>query len=373
MSTPRTQQLTGIDNARIVLSDRVVEGSIELDDGHITAVGPRPIRRIGRLDAHGGYLIPGLVDLHSDAIERQWQPRPSAEFEPALAFVETDRHFALAGITTAVDAVAFIDLDAGSRSIDRAQRQWNTIRQLRGNALIRHELHLRCEVTQPRSVAIAADALRRSEARLVSAMDHTPEEVIQASDGVSAAKTATEIRALAAQARQHGIRFASHDDPTEASVQAMADLGVDVFEFPVTIGAAKAVAELGLASVVGAPNLLRGRSHIDRLAAADAIAANLASAVCSDYAPAALLRAVFKLAATNICDLPAAVALASARPAAIVGLDDRGVIRPGALADLVLVHDHHGLPTATHTLVNGQLVMQAAPTRNPPSLQVSPL
>ncbi|MGW3955971.1 alpha-D-ribose 1-methylphosphonate 5-triphosphate diphosphatase [Streptomyces sp. NPDC004752] len=367
MSTPHTQQLTGIDNARIVLPDRVVEGSVELEDGCISALGPRPTRHTARLDARGGFLIPGLVDLHTDAIERQWQPRPSAEFEPTLAFVETDRHFALAGITTAVQAVAFIDLDDGARSIDRAQLQWATIQQLRDDALVRHELHLRCEVTQPRSVALATEALRRSEARLVSAMDHTPEEVIQAGDGVSAAKTALEIRALAAQARRRGIRFASHDDPTEASVQAMAELGADVFEFPVTIGAAKAVADLGLANVVGAPNLLRGRSHINRLGAADAIAAGLAGAVCSDYAPAALLRAVFKLAAVGVCDLPAAVALASARPAAIVGLDDRGVLRPGALADLVVVHDHHGLPTATHTLVNGQLVMQAAP-----SLRVSP-
>lgn len=376
--------LRAVNNARVVTPDVVIENaSVVLEEGLIAGISQTPERSGRTLDAAGRYVLPGLVDLHCDAIEKQLSPRPGVEVPEALAFVEMDRLFALCGITTGFHALSF--MQGQGREVERAQRLCALVHQFGGEGLVRHELHLRCELPQEASVGAVEAALRGSSGGISSVMDHTPgqgqfrdlewfrrywQEDVGADEAqIYAAIAEAEhsdpaialdrVGRIARAARHNGAILASHDDDTVERVELLAERGVKISEFPINAESARRARDLGLAVCVGAPNALRGISSGGNLSALEAIREGLVDALVSDYHPPSMLAAAFKLARENVLPLPEAVALVTAGPAEAACLTDRGGIQPGATADLIIVGERAGTPTTTHTIVDGALVATA--------------
>lgn len=352
-------------NARVVLPDRVVEGAVVVRDGRIVAVDEsRSTAALPGEDLAGDYLIPGLVELHTDHLENHYAPRPGVRWEPVAALQAHDAQIAGSGITTVFDAFrAGVEADTrglGNESMILAGAL--TRAQAEDRLRADHFIHLRCEVSSPDVADEARPLFATGRVRLASLMDHSPgqrqfvdldvykryyrgkaawsEDELDAwvrRRGVEGAAVAREMRPrVAAMARDAGAMLASHDDATEAHVaEAVAD-GVTVSEFPTTLAAAAASRDAGLAILMGAPNVIRGGSHSGNVAAEALARAGLLDILSSDYVPISLISAAFRLPdLVETIDLPAAIGLVSRRPAEVAGLDDRGAILPGRRADLV--------------------------------------
>jgi len=354
-------------NARLVLPDQVIHGSISARGGIIAAIDDAASRAPAAIDCAGDYLLPGLIDLHTDNLERQVQPRPKARFPSRPALVAHDAQCAAAGITTVLDALCFGDL-----GFDVARQQTATegvadISALAPELKSEHFLHLRCELPaedmQDRLTPVADNPL----VRLVSLMDHSPGvgqyfdldyyRFVRGLFGTGPAAVEADIERLQAQrARMRPanralilalfagrVPLASHDDRTIEEIAENRADGVMIAEFPVSKLAAAAAQQQGVGVIGGAPNVVRGGSHSGNVAVADLIATGHLDALASDYVPASLLEAAFQIGHA-LLTLPAAVALVSANPARMLGLGDRGALAPGRRADLVRVATVGSLP-----------------------------
>lgn len=354
--------------------------SVVLEEGRIAGVSRKAEYSGETLDAAGRYVLPGLVDLHCDAIEKQLSPRPGVEVPEALAFVEMDRLFAQGGITTGFHALSF--MQGRGREVERARRLCALISRFSDEGLVRHELHLRCELPQEASVEAVEAALRGFEGGISSVMDHTPgqgqfrdlewfrrywQEDVGADEAQISAAIAEagnggyavaldRVERIARAAKRGGAILASHDDDTVERVELLAEQGVEISEFPINAATARRARELGLAVCMGAPNALRGVSSGGNLSALEAIEAGLVDALVSDYHPPSMLTAAFKLASGGVLSLSQAVALVTSGPAHAARLSDRGEIKSGSIADLIVVGERAGIPTVTHTIVGGRIV-----------------
>ena len=361
--------LTG---ALLVLTDAVVCGTVVVRDGRIVDVQPGRSAAGAALDFAGDYLLPGVVDVHSDNLERQAQPRTTARWPSRSALMAHDAQCAVAGITTVLDALCV----GYSPGFDDSRKQ--TFREgvadldvLAGTGLLRteHLLHLRCEIAAADMPAMFDPVAEHPLVRMVSLMDHCPGfgqyadlgfyRLLRRREGADEA--AVERQIVAAQAERARVRepnrrtvlnrmaertiaVASHDDRTAEEVAENAAAGIRISEFPVSAEAAAAARAHGMQVVVGAPNLVRGGSHSGNVAVAELIASGAVDALASDYVPASLVEAAFHCAASGLIGLPKAVGFVTDRPARMVGLEDRGRIAPGQRADLVRVRLHDGLP-----------------------------
>ncbi|WP_163272342.1 alpha-D-ribose 1-methylphosphonate 5-triphosphate diphosphatase [Chelativorans alearense] len=358
-------------NARIVLDDEVVEGSVVLRDGRIADIAPGPAR-VGD-DLEGDFLIPGLVELHTDHLEGHYAPRPKVRWNPLAAVLAHDAQVASSGITTVFDALRIGldeegDVDAeGMRSLADAIEESLAADRLRAE----HFLHLRCEVSA--SDCLSAFSLFKDDrhVKLASLMDHSPGQrqftnldayaayykvKMKLDDEAfrrfcdkrtdeSRRNAAPNRRAISAACKERGIILASHDDATPEHVGEAAQDGVRVAEFPTTAAAARASKEAGMAVLMGAPNLVRGGSHSGNVSAQELAEGGDLDILSSDYIPFSLIQAAFSLSElVDGISLPQAVAKVSKIPAEAVGLTDRGVIEPGRRADLVRVRLDGGIP-----------------------------
>jgi alpha-D-ribose 1-methylphosphonate 5-triphosphate diphosphatase len=371
-------------------------GHVLVDRGRIVSHGPwtpDPGSDAERVDAAGLYVLPGLVDMHSDAVEREVEPRPRTLFPLALAVREMERRLAGHGITTMFHSVSIAGEEFGPRSHAVALALLETIREQSATALIRTRVHVRYEVTDAPGLPVVEDLLRRGRIHLLSFMDHTPgqgqyrdadayRDYLGRVYGIASpqferlldAKLAArghlreDVAALAADARAMGVPLASHDDDTLEKVREMRDWGATITEFPMSLDAARHAADAGMTVCVGAPNVVRGASTGQNLRAVDAIEAGTAHILCSDYYPAALLHAVFFLAQGPL-GLPRAVAMATLEAARAVGLDrEIGSIEAGKQADLILVRMWHGLPVVVATMVAGRWVYRVDYGRAPAAI-----
>lgn len=372
---------TRLVHAQLVLGDRIVDdGAVTLADGCIETLDATGGAAV-EIDLRGAWLLPGLVDLHCDAIEKEVEPRPHVHFPMPFAVANADKRNAAAGITTVYHALSFAHDELGVRNVDMAADLARAVHAFRPHALVDNRVHARYEITDPTGFRALAALIAEGDLELLSFMDHspgqgqfktleayrdyvvrtyhrTPEDAERMAHEKSAARhdAGGRVDALAAAARDFGVRMASHDDDTAARVQAMAALGVTVSEFPINAEAAYAARAAGLTTIFGAPNVLRGGSQSGSMRALDAIAQGLADGLCADYAPAAMLAAAFRLPDISSLDLPAAVRLVTRAPALAVGLADRGEIAPSLRADLVAVQVVGGVPQATHVWREGRLV-----------------
>jgi alpha-D-ribose 1-methylphosphonate 5-triphosphate diphosphatase len=369
-------QFTEIRNGRVVTPSRVIE------NGRVVVAGDR-IVRIDRgtthstrnetvIDAGGGVVMPGLVDLHGDDIEEQFAPRSGAETDPATALATTDRMNVLHGITTKFHALAFEESPEDDRNLENAARLAQAVDR-GADALGDNRVHARCELADESADAVAA-LIEDIDVDLVSVMHHAPgggqydaesferhyvedrnwpaEAARSAAaergemDDVSRGRRITRIQGLA---RRADAPLASHDDECRDDVETMAGHGAAISEYPLTLDAARHAKALGLATVMGAPNLVRGGSLWDNLSAREAIEAGVLDALCSDYHPASLLAAPFVDTGES---LSARVNRVTRNPADIAGLPDRGRLEVGARADLIVV-DPSPTPTVERVFVAG--------------------
>ncbi|TJV38032.1 MAG: alpha-D-ribose 1-methylphosphonate 5-triphosphate diphosphatase [Mesorhizobium sp.] len=360
---------TVLSNARIVLADEIVEGSLVLRDGFIADVDAGS-SRTGE-DMGGDYVIPGLVELHTDHLEGHYAPRPKVRWNPIAAVLAHDAQVATAGITTVLDALRVgMDEDADLTLADirkLADAIEDSVAQDRLRA--DHFLHLRCEVSAPDCLQAFANFDGDERVKLASLMDHAPgqrqfvnletyayyyQRKLKLTDRdfqkfcekrmAESARYSTPNRAvIAAACQERGIVLASHDDATIGHVGEAIEQGVRVAEFPTTQEAARASKEAGLGVLMGAPNVMRGASHSGNVSARTLASDGLLDILSSDYIPFSLIQSAFFLGdVVEGISLPQAVAMVSKNPAEAVGLNDRGIIEQGRRADLVRVRvDDH--------------------------------
>lgn len=372
-------------NARLVLADQVISGTVAISGGGITEVSDSPSSLAGAIDLDGDYLIPGLIELHTDNLEKHCVPRPNVHWPVPSAVLAHDAQIAAAGITTVFDAVAVggaIDNDDREEMLAAAA---NAIREAvrHGNLRATHYLHMRCEVSNPRALELFEPFREEPLVKLVSLMDHTPGqrqfvdasklrvyykgkygvsdtefEAMIANRKVNQALYSDQYRlAIAALCRQSGVVMASHDDATDAHIAEAESLGVTISEFPTTIEAAKAARAKGMTTIMGGPNVVRGGSHSGNASASDMARVGLLDALSSDYVPSSLLHGAFMLHDDQGLSLVDAMATITRNPARMVGLTDRGEIAPGQRADLIRVHRlDDGTPVVRQTWRAGERV-----------------
>lgn len=365
----------------VVTPDAVRHGAcVVVEDGHIAGVFDAPLPDGGEtVDATGGYVLPGLIDLHCDAIEHELQPRPGILFPVELALRSLEGHLAATGITTAYPSISFAEGEFGVRTGTVAAALVEAVYRRAGTAPVRLYVHLRYEITDRAALPVVRDLIAEGRVQLLSFMDHTPGQgqyreleeyrvFLARTYGVAAdvferlmdRKQAERrvvgagLAGLASHAHAHGVPLCSHDDDSPAKVDLVRRWGAAICEFPTTLEAARHAASLGMEVCVGAPNVVRGGSQGGGISAQDAIESGAASMLCSDYYPAALLAAVFRLGFSPR-SLPAAVRLASLYPARAAGLGDwTGSLEAGKWADVILVRMVRGLPTVTAAMVGGR-------------------
>jgi alpha-D-ribose 1-methylphosphonate 5-triphosphate diphosphatase len=363
-SAQRANELS-LANARLVLSGEVVTGSLQAHDGRITALDSGPGVPAGALDLQGDFLLPGLVEIHTDNFERHLMPRPKVHWAELPALLAHDAEIAAAGITTVFDALGVGEADTESLRGTSWEGVVATLDNCTRHGLLRadHLFHIRCELPAPNTIDLFEPFVDHPLVRLISLMDHTPgqrqwENIEHArvyyigKKGWSEDKFVRKVAEAAEMqqryalphrrhfvdyAQQRSIALASHDDTTLAHVQQAHDEGVSVCEFPTTELAARAARERGMATVMGGPNVVRGGSHSGNVAASHLARLGLLDILSSDYVPGSLLTAALQLVDEGHMTLPQAVATVSRNPARSVGLNDRGEIATGLRADLVQV------------------------------------
>jgi alpha-D-ribose 1-methylphosphonate 5-triphosphate diphosphatase len=372
-----------IRNANIVLADEVIEGSLAVEDGAISAIDLS--HAAGGIDFEGDYLVPGLVELHTDHLENHYHPRPSVYWDPMAALQAHDTQIAGSGITTVFDALRIgSDVEMPGMG-DHVDVLLGAITAAAADGRLRadHKVHLRCELP-------AYDVVEHFErfcdlpiVKLASVMDHTPGQrqyqTVQKFREYYMERmrfTETEMdafiadrhdeqrqysdkhrKAILGRGRAAGIAFASHDDATTEHVAESVADGVSIAEFPTTLVAAEASHKAGLAVLMGAPNVVRGKSHSGNISATDLAKGRLLDVLSSDYVPFALMQAAFVLPqrAAEI-SLPESVAMVTRNPARAVGLDDRGEIAVGKRADFVRVRLIGGAPVVRGVWRQGERV-----------------
>jgi len=374
---------TILTNARIVLANEVVEGAVAIAGGVITDVGPSSRRGT---DLNGDYLIPGLVELHTDHLETHYAPRPKVRWHPVAAVQAHDAQIAASGITTVFDAIRVgIDehADMGAAEL-RILADAITAGVEAGRLRADHFIHLRCEVSAPDFLDAFEAIMDHPLVRLASLMDHAPGQrqfaspdaykvyyqgKLKMSDAALAefiARRTAESetfadkhrRALAELSHARDISLASHDDATAAHVEDALSLGIAIAEFPTTLEAAQASRDAGMSILMGGPNVVRGGSHSGNVSARALAAAGLLDILSSDYIPFSMLQSAFCLVDTvEGISVPEAISYVTKRPADAAGLSDRGEIAPGKRADLVHLRLEDGVPIVQTVWRQGRRVI----------------
>ncbi|WP_186426370.1 alpha-D-ribose 1-methylphosphonate 5-triphosphate diphosphatase [Cupriavidus metallidurans] len=377
---------TYLTHATLVLPDRVLHDSAMLiADGQIAAIEPASAPADAEvIDLRGHTVMPGLIDVHCDAIEKEAEPRANVLFPLDFAVAQVDRRNAAAGITTPYHALSFASNQFGVRNNETAATLVRTVAAYRAHSLVDNRIHCRYEVTDNAAVPVLEMLMAEGVVDLLSVMDHSPGQgqfktldaylsYMMGNHGMSreeaadaAAKKSAElagaterVNRLVSKAHELGIPTASHDDDSPQRIAAMHALGVRMSEFPINVETARAASAHALPTILGAPNVLRGKSQSGSMRAIDAIHAGVGHILCSDYQPSTLIAAAF--AASRLADLPLdrALALVTSNPADACLLDDRGRLAPGKRADVIAVGSVAGQPMVTHTWSAGRLVFAA--------------
>jgi alpha-D-ribose 1-methylphosphonate 5-triphosphate diphosphatase len=374
-----------LSNAKLVLADEVVRGSLAVEHGEIIAIDSGPSAKFDDLD--GDYLIPGLVELHTDHLESHFHPRPGVEWPAVSAVISHDAQIAAAGITTVFDALRAGSFDPGDLSARSGEHLASAIHSAQADGHLRaeHFIHLRCELPCSDTVEAAKRTLGGSGSiRLLSLMDHTPgfrqfvsiekfkeyylgkklilpekiDEYIAEKIELQRLYATSNKSEILDLAQSFGIKLASHDDATSAHVDEAAADGVVIAEFPTTSSSAEAAHRSGLAVLMGAPNIVRGGSHSGNISACEVAANGHLDILSSDYVPSSLLLAAFALPEkVEAIKLPQAISFVSAKPAMAVGLEDRGEIALGKRADLVQVNVSGGRPVVRRVWRDGNRIL----------------
>ena len=350
-------------NAKIILNNEVIQGCVSVSNGLIESIDSGNTSCKEGIDLEQDFLMPGMVEIHTDNFERHLMPRPKVNWAEIPALLSHDAEIASAGITTVFDALGVGDADT-----DNVRgKGWSEVLQALNNCadeqLLRadHYIHVRCELPAPNTINLFEPFIGHPRLSLVSLMDHTPgqrqwEDIEKARTYYTGKKGWSqekfEFQLMHANKLQetyshphrqyfvdyckaNKIYLASHDDTTYEHVSQAHHDGASISEFPTTLLAAQTARNYGLLNVMGGPNVVRGGSHSGNVAASDMARANLLDILSSDYVPGSLINAVSRFVNEEILTLPQAIKLVTSNPAHAVGLNDRGLIQTGLRADLV--------------------------------------
>ena len=373
-------------DVRAVLPDRVLDqATVVVEDGLIAAVSERGAAPPNAIDGRGAFCLPGLVDTHSDGLEKELRPRPGVVLDTDFALRSYEGRVRAAGVTTMYHGIGFENGEKYQRSVELANELCDAIerRARSADAIVDHRILYRLDARDADGFVSLQQRLARrlddGALPLVSFEDHTPgqgqytdrtafERYITGTQGLSADEARRRVdeligereqllvnraRALpwlTREAQRGGIRLMAHDPTTLDEVEEAVSWGAAIGEFPTTVEAARLARERGLRTVCGAPNVLRGGSHSGNVSAVELVSLGLCDGLASDYLPSTLLGAVAALADAGVCTLPGAVALVSSGPAETVGLHDRGRLATGCRGDLVLASLDGRLPTVRAVL-----------------------
>jgi len=378
-----------ITNATLVTANEAVVGTVVVRHAAFAEVQPGLSRLPAAEDWDGDYLLPGLVELHTDNLEKHLEPRPRVRWPAISALLTHDAQISSAGITTVLDAMGVGDFDERSVRAQGLHDATQALHHARSHDLLRaeHLLHMRCELACDNMLEVVAPFLDDPMVRLVSLMDHTPGQrqwmdverfrtytqrdqrwsdehlsaVVRKLLDLQERNAQRNRHGLLALCRQRHIPLASHDDTLAAHIEEAVEAGITISEFPTTMEAASAARAHGLGIIMGAPNLVRGGSHSGNVSALSLAQAQLLDCLSSDYVPHSLLHGAFLLRDQGGWTLPEAVASVTRTPATLIGLDDRGVIATGRRADFVRVRETrsgaaHPVPVPLSTWREGRRV-----------------
>jgi alpha-D-ribose 1-methylphosphonate 5-triphosphate diphosphatase len=375
---------TILTNALLVLRDETILGTIVMHGTAIADIQAGVSQSRSAINLGGDTVVPGVVDVHTDNLERQVQPRSLARWPSRSAMVAHDAQCAAAGVTTVLDALCLGDLGFDKERIKTFQDGVVDLDALTHAGLLKaeHFLHLRCEVPALDMLELFDPVADHPLVRMISLMDHSPgvgqyadidfyrklrrqggldeetvERRIQEMQAQRALWRDPNRKALLDRVRDTTIALASHDDRTEDEIAENAADGIRISEFPVTMKAAVAAKRAGMQVIAGAPNIVRGGSHSGNVAAADLVRAGAVDAFASDYVPPSLVEAAFQCARDERISLPEAIAMISDHPAQMSGLHDRGRLETGLRADAVRVHLHGTLPIVRQVWRAGERVI----------------
>ncbi len=379
--------MIAIKNGKIVTPERIVEDKILLvENDRIAAFADSADGAERVIDAHGRYVTPGFIDIHSDKIEQFILPRPTSQMDFELALKECERELLHLGITTMYHSLSLFKDEFFGRSPLRTRENVQRIAQLIENIhhrfhLIHHRFHLRVEIDNFEAYDIVKAMIAAKKVHEISFMDHSPgqgqyrdlgiyERTISKYHGkeietqgmariveyhrTKPVLSFEQLRELTDLAHTGGIPVASHDDDAEEKLCINEALGVDISEFPILIETAKSARQKGFVTVVGAPNILLGGSHSGNMSAAQAVLEGCADVLCSDYYPPAILHSIFLMHqkhGVSLCDM---VNKATLNPARAMKTDrDYGSVEVGKKADLLIIDVLDGYPVVTHVLIDG--------------------
>ncbi|GAB3562330.1 alpha-D-ribose 1-methylphosphonate 5-triphosphate diphosphatase [Amycolatopsis endophytica] len=370
-------------HVRAVLPDRVIDDArVVVREDRIVAVEHHPAGIGSDVDGQGLLCVPGLVDTHSDGLENERLPRPGAELPVEFAMLSFEGKLRAAGVTTVFHGVGFEESHGRGmpRTVAGAQKLCEAIDAYPAG-MVDHRILYRLDVRSPEGLSALRDRLDQvPDGALVSHEDHTPgqgqyadreyyERYLMGRRGLSGAEARTHVDRLIAERdgkldvreeamtwlaeRSPRIRLLGHDPSSASEIEELRGRGGAVAEFPTTIGAAQAARAHGFPVVMGAPNILRGRSHNGNASGRELVERGLVTAIASDYLPSGLLAAAMLLAAEGLATLPEAIGLVTGGPAEVAGLADRGRLSPGLRADLVLVEPRQPWPAVRTVLSPG--------------------
>lgn len=384
---------TCIYNANIVTPKEIVNGSLYIKNGKIEkivkAIDSYIENDYQKIDALGNWVIPGIIDCHSDAVELELQPRPTTIFSIDIAFKELEKRLISSGITTMYHSLSISKNMFGEEKIKKYYRTSEGVDQLsnwihknKENFLINHKLHIRYEIDNVDGVHQIKSLIKDGKIDQLSIMDHTPgqgqfrnlekyKKVIAAyrncsdeealkfiNDSMKNEKMSIkEIEDMVKFARKYNITVASHDDDIVEKIDLIKPWDIKISEFPITLEVAKYAKENGMYTVMGAPNILIGGSHSGNLSAEFAIGEGAVDILCSDYYPASILHAIFHMKKNGNC-IKDIVKLTSLNPAKALSIDSlTGSLEVGKLADILVVEEKNFLPEVKMVFSSGKIVM----------------
>ncbi|KMW58745.1 Metal-dependent hydrolase involved in phosphonate metabolism [Candidatus Rhodobacter oscarellae] len=353
---------TCLANAELVLPTETIRGSILFRDGLIAEINEGRAVPAGAVDCGGDHVAPGLVELHTDNLERHLSPRPKVNWPHYAAIMAHDRELASTGITTVFDALR-VGSNPSRGSYPKYAREVATeimALRARGALKISHHLHLRAEICSETLTAELGEFDDSDRVGIVSLMDHTPgqrqfrdvsklevyykgkhgfsqaefEEYMAYLRGVSAQNGAAHTAATVSAAARFGATLASHDDTTTEHVAASKSHGASLAEFPTTEDAAQACRAEAIQVIMGAPNLVRGGSHSGNVSAQALAEQDCVDILSSDYIPSSLLLGGAQLGQLW-GDMARGIATVTKNPAESAGLADRGALELGRRADVI--------------------------------------
>ncbi|MDR2366895.1 MAG: alpha-D-ribose 1-methylphosphonate 5-triphosphate diphosphatase [Deltaproteobacteria bacterium] len=365
--------------ARLLTQDGVRKGHVVIEGSEIAAMGNGCVP-LGAEDLEGDFILPGLVELHTDNLEKHLKPRPGLYWpEPGAAMEAHDAQLVSAGITTVLDSICVGEsIDQGRQVL--LELSLKGLEEAADHLRADHRLHFRCEISDPGMGEMFDKVCGHPLLSMVSLMDHTPgqrqwrdmdsyrayyqskssdkdieaqaEEIKKRRDLFAS----DHVRKISNFIGQTKLPLASHDDTLPEHVEEAVTLGATISEFPTTLEAAREAERRGLAVTMGAPNLVRGGSHSGNVSAKEVAREGLLNALSSDYVPSSLLSGAFILHRECGYSLHEALKTVTGNPAKLGRLEDRGRLEPGLRADLLRVGLSNGRPVVKSVWVAGRQV-----------------